>query len=366
MSTRSRQTWVVKLGSSLVTKGGMGLAPEYIRDKVGELVELRETGIHTVLVSSGSVAEGIARMGWRRRPEMMHELQAAAAIGQAGLVQTYEAAFRAFGVHTAQVLLTHEDIADRQRYLNAKSAIRCLLTLGVVPIVNENDTVSTAEIRLGDNDTLAGLVANLVEAHLLVLLTDRPGLLDKEPGGTLIQEGRAGDPQLERYAGGSSSLGRGGMKTKLRAAAIAARSGTETVIAGGNAPGVLAGLAAGGAHGTRLRATRPRLAARKRWLAGLARTPGKLVLDAGAVCSIREQGGSLLAVGVTAVEGDFHRGEAVALVDLDGLVFAHGLANYNTSEMRSLQGRASSEIAAVLGYAYEPELVHRDNLILLD
>ena len=366
MSANPRETWVVKLGSSLVTEGGMGLAPEYIRAKVRELAELRAAGICAVLVSSGSVAEGIARMRWKQRPTVMRELQAAAAIGQAGLVQTYETAFREFGIHAAQVLLTHEDIADRQRYLNARSAIDCLLELGVVPIVNENDTVATDEIRLGDNDTLAGLVANLVEAGLLVLLTDRPGLLEHEPGGALIPAADAGDPALERYAGGSSYLGRGGMRTKLKAAAIAARSGTDTVIADGNVPGVLAGLASGAAHGTRLKATRPRLTARKRWLAGLAHTPGKLVLDAGAVRSIREQGGSLLAAGVTAVEGRFHRGDVVALAGPEGTAFAHGLVNYGAGEVQRLQGRASSAISTVLGYAYEPELVHRDNLILLD
>lgn len=366
MDAKARETWVVKLGSALVTAEGVGLTPGYIRSKVRELAALQESGIRTVLVSSGSVAEGIARLRWGRRPETMHALQAAAAIGQAGLVQTYEEAFREFGIRTAQILLTHEDIADRRRYLNARSAIRYLLDLGVVPVINENDTVSTDEIRLGDNDTLAGLAANLMEAALLVLLTDRPGLLDREPGGTLIRLGRAGDPELERYAGGSGHLGRGGMRTKLKAAAIAARSGTDTVIADGRDARVLPGLARGESWGTRLRAERPRVGARKRWLAGLTHTPGRLLLDAGAVRSIRERGGSLLAVGVTAVEGNFHRGEVVALADAAGAAFAHGLSNYDAGEIRRLKGCASDAIAGVLGYAYEPELVHRDNLFLLD
>ncbi len=361
--------WVIKLGSALVTTRGLGLDPKFIRDKAAELAALQSSGIRPVLVSSGSVAEGIARLQWQHRPRAVHELQAAAAIGQTGLVQAYETALQEFGIRTAQVLLTHEDIADRQRYLNARSTLHCLLQLGVIPVINENDTVSTAEIRLGDNDTLAGLVANLLEAKLLVLLTDQPGLLDRNParasGGRLIPEGKAGDPKLDACAGGSAQLGRGGMRTKLQAAAIAARSGTDTVIADGRDAQVLGRLARGEACGTLLRAANRGLAARKRWLAGLSRTQGRVRLDGGAVRALQEQGGSLLAAGVVAVEGEFSRGAVIALCTAEDVVFAQGLSNYGANEIKRLQGCASRDISARLGHCYEPELVHRDNLILL-
>ena len=368
MRPAARRVWVVKIGSSLLTDADHGLRLEPLAAWASQVAALRESGIDAVVVSSGAIAEGVGRLGLERRPRAIHQQQAAAAVGQAGLIQAYEAVFREHGVAIAQILLTHEDIADRRRYLNARSTLRELLRLGVVPVVNENDTVSTEEIRLGDNDTLAGLVANLVEAELLAILTDREGLLERDPRrdpeAPLLREGRAGDPALEAMAGGGGAIGRGGMRTKLKAAAAAARSGTDTVLANGNAERVLSRLAAGEALGTRLRAANPPLTARKRWLAGPAQVCGCLFLDDGAVRILRRGGKSLLAVGVTRAEGEFRRGELVTLADPGGNEIGRGLSNYDVAEARRILGQPSDRIADLLGYVNEPELVHRDNMVL--
>jgi glutamate 5-kinase len=374
MKTRAElgqsRRWVVKVGSSLVTNDGRGLDNAAIAAWVDQLARLRAGGVELILVSSGSVAEGMSRLGWQRRPHAMHELQAAAAVGQMGLVQAYESCFLRHGLHTAQVLLTHEDLADRQRYLNARTTLRTLLTLGVVPVINENDTVATDEIRFGDNDTLAALVANLAEANLLVILTDQEGVFDRdprrEPGAQLIREGKAGDPRLDEVASGSGGLlGRGGMYTKVRAAARAARSGTSTLIASGREPDVLVRIAAGEELGTVLRATKEPLAARKQWLAGQLKVKGRLHLDEGAVRGVSEAGRSLLAVGVTRVEGGFNRGELVACVAPGGREVARGLVNYSAEEARKIMGQPSDRIEALLGYVVEPELIHRDDMVVL-
>ena len=363
--------WVVKVGSSLVTNDGRGLNHELIAAWVEQIAALRQQGIQLVLVSSGAVAEGMQRLGWSKRPHAIFQLQAAAAIGQMGLVQAYESRFQQFGIHTAQVLLTHQDLADRRRYLNARSTLRTLLDLGVVPVVNENDTVAVEEIRFGDNDTLAALVGNLVEAELVVLLTDQPGMYEADPRQNpdtpMIRQRQAGDPELEKMAtsGGVGALGRGGMLTKVRAAERAARSGAATLIAPGREPGVLQKIAAGEEIGTLLTPGRPPLVARKQWLAGHMQLHGKLVLDEGAVKVLRESGRSLLAVGVTAVEGSFDRGEVVACVGPDGREVARGLVNYGASDACRIAGQASDKIESILGYVDEPELIHRDNLVLV-
>ena len=365
------QRWVVKIGSALLTNDGKGLAVDAIDDWVAQIADLRQAGREVLLVSSGAVAEGITRLGWTQRPHALHELQAAAAIGQMGLVQAYESRFQKFGLHTAQVLLTHEDLSHRQRYLNARSTLRTLLDLGVIPIVNENDTVTTDEIRLGDNDTLAALVANLVEADVLVLLTDQQGLLDGDPrsnpSARLVPEALAGDPALEKMAASSAgALGRGGMLTKVRAAARAARSGTVTLIASGHEPAVLQRLAADERLGTCLRPSSGAVAARKQWLAGHLRVRGRLLLDEGAVKVLRGAGSSLLPVGVTRVEGEFVRGDLVVCLAPGGEEVARGLVNYNAAESAKIIGQPSRRIEALLGYVDETELIHRDNLVLTD
>ncbi len=370
MSLASARTLVVKVGSSLVTNAGRGLDGEAIARWAAQVAELAKLGRAVILVSSGAIAEGMQRLGWRRRPHAMHELQAAAAVGQMGLVQGYESRFREHGLHTAQVLLTHADMADRQRYLNARSTLRALLALRVIPVINENDTVVTDEIKLGDNDTLGALVTNLVEADALVILTDQPGLFDADPrthpGAKLVREARAGDPALESMAGGAgSALGKGGMLTKVLAAKRAARSGAHTVIASGREPDVLLRLARGEAIGTLLSAATVPLAARKQWLADHLTVRGRLRLDAGAVKALAKDGKSLLPIGVVEAEGDFQRGEVVACLDADGRELARGLANYSAEETRRILGRPSGEIETVLGYVGEPELIHRDNLVLL-
>jgi glutamate 5-kinase len=360
---------VVKIGSALLTADGLGLDARGIAAWVEQIAQLRTRGLEVVLVSSGAVAAGMQRLGFTLRPHALHELQALAAVGQMGLVQHYESLFQQHGIQTAQVLLTHEDLANRERYLNARSTLRTLLGLGVVPVVNENDTVATEEIRLGDNDTLAALVTNLVEAELLVILTDQAGLYDKDPrkhaDAVLVRQGEAGDPQLLEMAGGSGSLGRGGMRTKLLAAAKAQRSGAATIIASGRETDVLVRLIAGEAIGTCLMPAAGRIAARKQWLAGQLQIRGRITLDDGAVRVLRESGRSLLPVGVKAVEGRFARGEVVACVDGAGREIARGLVNYSDDETLRIMGQPSDRIEAILGYVDEPELIHRDNMVLL-
>lgn len=373
MSTRSKlessRRWVIKLGSAILTNSGCGLRKESLAAWVGQIVTLRQQGYDIVVVSSGAVAEGVVRLGLKSRPRAVHELQATAAVGQMGLIQAYESCFEQHGIHTAQILLTHDDIADRERYLNARSTLRTLVNFGVVPIVNENDTVATDEIRFGDNDTLAGLVTNLIEAHALIILTDQQGLYKHDPrhdaDAELVSEARAGDPALEMMAGAGTALGRGGMTTKLRAAAMASRSGAQTVIASGLEKDVLIRLSQGESLGTLLTAEQTPLAARKQWLAGQSIVRGRLTLDNGAVRVLKEQGRSLLAVGVTDVAGDFQRGEIVICQDGEGREIARGLVNYDAAETRKIMGRPSSQHAELLGYVDEPELIHRDNLIIV-
>jgi len=366
---KQTRRWVVKIGSALLTNEGRGLNQPGIDNWVEQMAALKERGIEIVLVSSGAVAEGMSRLGWTRRPHALHEQQAAAAVGQMGLVQAYESSFQRFGLHTAQVLLTHDDLSNRHRYLNARSALRTLLGFGVVPVVNENDTVITDEIRFGDNDTLGALVANLIEADLLVILTDQEGLCDKDPrqhpDAKLIHETPVNAPELELMASGSGGvLGRGGMQTKVRAARLAARSGSATVIAAGKKEDVLRQVADGEQVGTLFIPDTEPLLARKQWLAGHLQVRGKLILDAGAVKVLRESGKSLLPVGVKGVSGDFDRGEMVACIDENGVEVARGLSNYSAEEARRIQGRPSGEIEKLLGYVDEPEIIHRDNLVL--
>lgn len=361
---------VVKVGSSLVTADGQGLDHLALSRWASQIAALAEQGKQIVLVSSGAIAEGVARLGWSKRPHAVNQLQAAAAVGQMGLIQAYESVFRTHGLHAAQILLTHEDLADRTRYLNARSTLRTLLELGVVPIINENDTVATDEIRLGDNDTLGALVTNLIEADCLIILTDQTGLFSadprRDPRATLVANAQAGDAELERMAGGAGSdIGTGGMLTKILAAKRAARSGAHTVICSGHEDNVLLRLAAGVAIGTQLVAQQAPLDARRQWLADHLQLRGGLVLDAGAVKALREDGKSLLPVGIQAVTGEFARGEVVALVNGNGDEIARGLVNYSASEARRIQGKPSSAIEAALGYMDEPELVHRDNLVML-
>ena len=361
---------VVKVGSSLVTREGRGVDAEAIARWAAQVAKLRQAGKKVVLVSSGAIAEGMQRLGWAKRPHSMHELQAAAAVGQMGLVQAYESSFRSHGLHTAQVLLTHADLADRQRYLNARSTLRTLLDLGVVPVINENDTVVTDEIKFGDNDTLAALVTNLIEADALVILTDQPGLYESDPrknaGAVLVTQADADDPKLEAMAGGSASaLAKGGMVTKVHAARRAARSGAHTVIASGREADVLLRIAKGERLGTLLTARTAPIAARKQWLADHLTVSGLLTLDAGAAKALVRDGKSLLPIGVTAVSGDFARGEIVGCLDPEGRQVARGLVNYSAEETRRIMRRPSGEIESVLGYVDEPELIHRDNLVLL-
>jgi glutamate 5-kinase len=367
---QSARRVVVKVGSSLVTNEGRGLDHGAIDNWAGQIAALRQSGREFVLVSSGAIAEGMQRLGWMRRPSAVHELQAAAAVGQMGLVQVYETAFARFGLRTAQVLLTHEDLADRRRYLNAKSTLRTLLALDVIPIINENDTVVTDEIRFGDNDTLGALVANLIEADVLVLLTDQQGLFTadprRDPAATLVADARAGDPALEVMAGGAGSqYGRGGMLTKVLAAKRAARSGAGTVIASGREPRVLLRLAEGERIGTQLVAEPMTLAARKQWLADHLQLAGRLTLDPGAVRAIAREGKSLLPIGVIACAGSFERGEVVGCFDPEGREVARGLVNYSAAETARILRRPSTDIESILGYVDEPELIHRDNLVLL-
>lgn len=361
---------VVKIGSSLLTKGGQGLDKVAIADWVRQMAGLRRHGIEVVLVSSGSVAEGMSRLGLKVRPKTLHELQAAAAVGQMGLVRVFDDNFQQHGLHAAQVLLTHDDLSDRQRYLNARSTLLTLLGVGVVPVINENDTVATEEIRFGDNDTLAALVANLVEAELLVILTDQQGLFTGDPGlypeATLISEISVNDVRLDKMAGDSrSGLGRGGMSTKVRAARLASRSGAATVVAAGAVADVVTLVIAGAGLGTYFLPDIEPLVARKRWLAAQLQVKGRLVLDAGAVKVLRSDGKSLLAVGVKGVSGRFERGELVSCVDEDGFEVARGLVNYGHADAQLIAGKSSLEFEGILGYADDSEMMHRDNMVLI-
>jgi glutamate 5-kinase len=366
---KNAQRIVVKVGSSLVTNEGRGLDEEAIGQWSEQLAALVGQDRELIMVSSGAVAEGMKRLGWSTRPKEIHELQAAAAVGQMGLVQMYESKLRACGVGSAQVLLTHADLADRERYLNARSTLLTLLSLGVVPVINENDTVVNDEIKFGDNDTLGALVANLVEADVLIILTDQPGLYSedprKNPNARFIHEARAGDPALEAMAGGAGSgIGKGGMITKILAAKRAAGSGASTVIAWGREPRVLERLCEGEAIGTCLVAQTAKSQARKRWMSDHLQMRGSVWVDAGAVPKLVGEGKSLLPVGMTAVHGEFSRGDVIAVCGPDGQEVARGLANYGSTEARLICRKGSSDFERLLGYVGEPEMIHRDNLVL--
>ena len=370
---RDARRIVVKVGSSLVTNEGRGLDEAAIGEWSRQLAALvrGDGGVprEVVMVSSGAIAEGMKRLGWVARPQEIHELQAAAAVGQMGLAQMYETKLREQGMGSAQVPLPHADLADRERYLNARSTLLTLLRLGVVPVINENDTVVTDEIKFGDNDTLGALVANLVEADALVILTDQKGLYTadprRDPAAQFVHEANAGDPALEAMAGGAgSSIGKGGMITKILAAKRAAGSGASTVIAWGREPDVLVRLVDGQALGTLLIAQTQKKQARKQWMADHLQLRGAVTVDAGAAAKLREEGKSLLPIGMTAVEGDFSRGDVIAVRDEAGAEIARGLANYAAAEARLLCRKPSSEFEKLLGYTAETEMVHRDNLVL--
>ena len=375
MSTSAREKlceaglWVVKIGSALLTGNGRSLDHDAIARWCDQIAVLRERGSRVILVSSGAVAEGCRRLGLASRPDSVHELQAAAAAGQMGLVEAYEQALRRSGLGTAMVLLTHDDFADRSRYLNARATLRTLLDFGVVPVINENDSVATEEIKLGDNDMLSAMVASALAADVLVLLTDQDGLLERDPkvdpGARLVRDASADDSNLDDFAGGGGVLGRGGMVTKLAAARLAARSGTHTVIANGTLDGVLLALAEGEDIGTVLAADVEPLASRKRWIAGQLIAKGEIALDAGAVDAVRNRGVSILAVGAVRATGEFRRGDMVRVTDAAGTEVAKGLVNYSGDEIRLLLGAGSDEIETRLGYVDEPELIHRDNLAVL-
>ena len=360
---------VIKIGSALLTNDGTGLNKAGIATWVEQISALQKSGVEIVLVSSGAVAEGMSRLGLTKRPESLHELQAAAAVGQMGLIQSYESAFSKYGLHTAQVLLTHDDLSNRQRYLNARNTVRSLLELGVIPIINENDTVVTDEIRFGDNDNLAALVANLIEADYLFILTDQNGLFDRNPrehkDAKLISEASANDNSLAGMAeGGAGTFGRGGMATKVSAAKLAARSGTATLIAAGREENIIQRLFSGENVGTLLYAEQTPVAARKQRLAGHLQIHGQLIIDNGAVKKLCDSGSSLLAVGVKDVQGNFSRGEIVSCLTLEGKEVARGLVNYNAEDVKKIKGKPSKEIESILGYIDDAELIHRDNLVL--
>jgi glutamate 5-kinase len=369
MALRNARRIVVKVGSSLVTNEGRGIDAQAIGNWCRQLAALASQGRELMMVSSGAIAEGMKRLGWTVRPHELPELQAAAAVGQMGLVQMYESQLALHGLRSAQILLTHADLADRERYLNARSTLVTLLALKVIPVINENDTVVNDEIKFGDNDTLGALVANLVEADTLVILTDQRGLYAtdprRDPGAVFLDSAVAGDAELERMAGGAgSSIGRGGMITKVLAAKRAARSGANTVIAWGREPDVLLRLAAGEAIGTSLWAATPKLAARKQWMADHLQLRGAVIVDVGATKKLRTEGKSLLPIGVVEVNGDYARGDVIAVRSQAGIEIARGLANYSATETRLIARKPSSQIEAALGYAGEPELIHRDNLVL--
>ncbi len=360
---------VVKVGTSLVTNEGRGVDADAVGNWCRQMAVLAAQGREVIMVSSGAIAEGMKRLGWASRPRQVHELQAAAAVGQMGLAQIYESKLREHGMGSAQVLLTHADLADRERYLNARSTLLTLLGLKVIPVINENDTVVNDEIKVGDNDTLGALVANLVEADALVILTDQKGLYSadprRDPNARFIHEARAGAPELEQMAGGAgSSIGKGGMITKVLAARRAASSGASTIIAWGREPDVLIRLAEGVAIGTALVATTPKLAARKQWMVDHLQLRGAVIVDDGAVAKLRDGGKSLLPIGIVEVKGEFHRGDVIAVRSVSGQEIARGLANYSSSEARLIARKPSGEFEKLLGYSAEPEMIHRDNLVL--
>lgn len=360
---------VVKVGSALVTNNGAGLSSSFITECAHQISLLQQSGRQVILVSSGAIAAGMQRLGWSKRPHAIHALQAAAAVGQMGLTQAYESVFSKRGLKSAQVLLTHDDLADRYRYLNARTTISTLLELGVVPIINENDTVITDEIKFGDNDTLGALVANLVEAEVLIILTDQDGVYTSDPrcdlSAKLIHEGDAEDPYFESVAGGAASaISRGGMITKIKAAQRAARSGAHTLIVSGRESGALIRAANGDPIGTFLRANTSPLAARKQWLADHLRVSGKVTLDSGAIVAL-QNGKSLLSIGVTEVSGEFGRGTVISCVTSDGVEIARGLTNYGSKEITKIAGKPSQQFEELLGYLDESELIHRDNLVLV-
>jgi glutamate 5-kinase len=366
---RDARRIVVKVGSSLVTNEGRGIDEAAIGEWCRQLASLARDGREVIMVSSGAIAEGMKRLGWATRPSEVHEQQAAAAVGQMGLVQVYETKLRANGIGSAQVLLTHADLADRERYLNARSTLLTLLRLGVVPVINENDTVVTDEIKVGDNDTLGALVANLVDADALVILTDQRGLYSadprKDPSAQFIHEAKAGDPALEAMAGGAgSSIGKGGMITKILAARRAAGSGASTVIAWGREPDALLRLVQGESIGTLLVAQTQKTQARKQWMADHLQLRGAVVVDEGAASKVSDEGKSLLPIGMVSVEGDFSRGDVIAVRNGAGVEIARGLANYSSSEARLICRRPSADFERLLGYVAEPEMVHRDNLVI--
>ncbi len=360
--------WVVKIGTSLLTDVDAGLDQKAIDQWVEQMAVLKQQGMEFALVSSGSIGEGVRKLGWKKRPREVHQLQAAAAVGQMSLVQSYESSFKRFGIVTAQILLTHADLANRERYLNARSTLRTLIKLGVVPIVNENDSVVNDEIRFGDNDTLGALAANLIEAEALIILTDQTGLYDQDPrtsvDARLISTGMADDPSLLACAGPAALFGSGGMRTKVQAAQKAARSGASTVIVNGRENDVLSRLRSGEILGTLIQPGKNRVVAKKQWLAGQLRGNGRLVLDDGAVKVLSESGRSLLPIGVKAVSGQFGRGEIVVCVNLSDEEIARGLINYSADEARQIIGKSSNQIESILGYAGEIELIHRDNIAL--
>lgn len=362
--------WVVKIGSALLTNDGLGLDYVALEKWVEQLAHLQQQGYEIILVSSGSVAAGLVRLGWNKRPESLHALQAAASVGQMGLVQAYEQEFQKYDLNTGQILLTHDDLSDRTRYLNARSTIKTLLSVDVVPIINENDTVVTDEIRFGDNDTLAGLVANLIQADVLVIMTDQNGLFKEDPrtnpNAEFVSEASANDETIIDMASSSGGLlGRGGMQTKVNAARLATRSGTSTIICSGREEGVLIRLAKSEALGTFLFAENAPVNARKQWLAGQLKVSGEFTLDEGASKVLRQSGRSLLPVGVTAISGEFGRGDLVSIKSSDGKELARGLVNYSSTDSRKIMGRASDQIFDLLGYCDDDELVHRDNLVLV-
>jgi glutamate 5-kinase len=370
INSKQPKRWVIKFGSAILTNNGAGLDRRAIDGWVKQIAELMDQGIEVVLVSSGAIAEGISRLGWNNRPDAIHELQAAAAVGQMGLIQAYEASFLKFKRHTAQILLDHDDVSNRQRYLNARGALKRLIDLGVVPIVNENDTVATDEIRFGDNDRLAALVANLIDADLLVILTDKDGLYDADPdlssSAKLVSLASAEDKNLELLASNNKSgVGSGGMATKIKAARIASSSGCDTLIGSGRAQNILLDIKKGNVHGTVLTASQKPIAAKKQWLMGQLKAKGQLVVDSGAEIVIMKQGRSLLPVGIIEVVGKFDRGDLVTCVNPMGQELARGLVNYSAYEVNKIKGQNTNEVLKILGYRQNSEVVHRDNMVVL-